>query len=72
MEKHLGAALVLIDKVNDGYTAHRLLAIGHLFQAQVESRQWPELSQAIREARREYQRNGTPPPFDQLAGSMKG
>jgi hypothetical protein len=46
---------------------HRLLAIGHLCEAEDESQAWPDLHDAIRKARRAYQRAGTIPDFDALA-----
>jgi len=36
VEKHLGAAYVLVTESREGY-AHRLRAIGHLFEAEDES-----------------------------------
>ena len=60
VEKHLGAAWVLITEHRNGYP-HRLLAIGHLHEAEEESQAWPELHAAIREARKEYQSVGQMP-----------
>ncbi|MFH1022138.1 MAG: hypothetical protein V1809_01975 [Planctomycetota bacterium] len=65
VEKHLGAAYVLLAEVNDGY-AHRLRAVGHLHEAEDESQEWPELHQAIRAARRGYQAEGRMPDWDAL------
>ncbi len=45
VEKHLGAAYVLLTETREGY-AYRLRAIGHLFEAEDESQQWPELHDA--------------------------
>jgi hypothetical protein len=64
--KHLGAAWVLISEHQNGYP-HRLLAIGHLHEAEEESQNWPELHAAIREARKAYQRAGVMPDFTALA-----
>jgi len=36
-----------------------LRAIGHIFEAEDESQEWPELHNAIREARMAYQADGT-------------
>jgi len=69
VEKHLGAAYVLITETRDGY-AHRLRAIGHLHEAEDESQEWPELHAAIREARKAYQTDGTMPDWESLAGAM--
>jgi len=62
VEKHLGAAWVLIAEHQNGYP-HRLLAIGHLHEAEEESQAWPKLHTAIREARRAYQQSGQAPDF---------
>jgi hypothetical protein len=69
VEKHLGAAYVLLTETRDGY-AHRLRAIGHLHEAEDESQEWPELHNAIRAARKAYQINGTMPDWESLAGTM--
>lgn len=69
VEKHLGAAYVLLAETLDGY-AHRLRAIGHLHEAEDESQEWPELHAAIREARKAYQADGTMPDWESLAGAM--
>jgi len=66
VEKHLGAAWVLIAEHRDGYP-HRLRAIGHLHEAEDESQAWPELHDAIRAARKAYQQSGTMPEFAALA-----
>jgi len=64
--KHIGAAWVLILEHQNGYP-HRLLAIGHLHEAEEESQAWPELHGTIREARKAYQRTGEVPDFERLA-----
>ena len=66
VEKHLGAAWVLISEHQNGYP-NRLLAIGHLFEAEDESQEWPDLHAAIRAARKAYQADGTMPDWDKLA-----
>jgi hypothetical protein len=66
VEKHLGAAWVLLAEQRDGY-ATRLRAIGHVFEAEDESQAWPDLHDAIRAARRAYQQAGTIPDFGSLA-----
>ena len=76
VEKHVGAAMVLLSELNDqpddeasrrqGFS-RRLRAIGHLFEAEDESQQWPHLHDAIRAARKAYQANGTMPAWDTLA-----
>jgi len=87
VEKHLGAAMVLLAELNDlpyppspdGYGvpsdeasrrqsfSRRLRVIGHLFEAEDESQQWPDLHNAIRQARKTYQASDTMPSFNQLA-----
>ena len=76
VEKHLGAAYVLLAELNDLPDARRveppnlsrrLRAIGHLFEAEDEAQEWPELHAAIREARRTYQSTGKTPSLDPLA-----
>jgi len=47
--------------------SRRLRAIGHLFEAEDESQQWPELHAAIRQARKAYQADGTMPDFEHIA-----
>jgi hypothetical protein len=66
IEKHLGAAYVLLTEAREGY-AYRLRAIGHLFEAEDESQEWPDLHAAIRQARKAYQADGTMPGFAALA-----
>jgi len=46
---------VLLAEHREGYP-YRLRAIGHLHEAEDESQAWPELHDAIREARKSYQR----------------
>ena len=59
-------SLVLLTETREGY-AYRLRAIGHLFEAEDESQEWPQLHAAIREARKAYQADGTLPDWDTLA-----
>jgi hypothetical protein len=63
VEKHLGAAMVLIGEVLNGYP-HRLLAIGHLHEAEEESFDWPALRSLIRQARRRYQNHNAAPDWE--------
>jgi hypothetical protein len=65
VEKHLGAAFVLIGEVLNGYP-HRLLAIGHLHEAEEESFAWPILKAKIRHARRQYQNYNRAPDWHAL------
>ncbi|MGE4157603.1 MAG: hypothetical protein AB7F75_00735 [Planctomycetota bacterium] len=71
VEKHLGAAYVLLTEANDGY-AHRLRAIGHLHEAEDESQEWSIVHRTIREARKEYQTKGTMPDWDLFEFLVKG
>lgn len=74
VDKHLGAALVLLSETRDGYP-HRLRAIGHLHEAEDESQAWPELHTAIREARKHFQHTGSLPDFaalETLASRIRG
>jgi hypothetical protein len=72
IEKHLGAAYVLLTETRDlpgrqaGGYAYRLRAIGHLFEAEDESQEWPDLHAAIRAARKAYQSDGTMPDWASL------
>jgi len=45
----------------------RLRAIGHLFEAEDESQEWPDLHNAIRHARKAYQADGIMLDWDNLA-----
>ena len=67
VEKHLGAAYVLLTEAREGY-AHRLRAVGHLFEAEDESQEWPELHTAIRDARTRYQAGEEMPDWHDLDG----
>ena len=73
VEKRLGAAWVLLGEQRDG-CATRLRAIGHLFEAEDESQEWPDLHAAIRAARKAYQADGTMPDwpaFEALIGQVR-
>jgi len=70
VEKHLGAAYVLLTEAREGY-AHRLRAVGHLFEAEDESQEWPDLHAAIRQARKAYQADGTMPDWAALEGLIR-
>ena len=75
VEKHLGAAYVLLTEARDlpagqrGY-ACRLRAIGHLFEAEDESQEWPDLHAAIRQARKRYQAAEEMPDWNGLDGVL--
>jgi len=69
VEKHLGAAYVLLTEAREGY-AYRLRAVGHLFEAEDESQEWPELHAALREARNRYQAAEEMPDWKSLEGML--
>ena len=50
--------------------SRRLRAIGHLFEAEDESQQWPELHAAIRQARKHYQAAEEMPDWNTLEGMV--
>jgi hypothetical protein len=62
VEKHIGAAMVLLFETKTGYP-HYLLAVGHLHEAEEESQAWPDLAAAIRAMRKEMQTTGTVPDW---------
>jgi len=68
-EKRLGAAYVLLTDVREG-SAHRLRAVGHLFEAVDASQEWPDLHAAIRDARVRYQANGEMPDWQGLESML--
>lgn len=66
VEKHLGAACVILSEVQTGY-AYRLRLVGHLHEAQDESQDWPKLFDAIRNSRKAYQHSGITPDWEEHA-----
>jgi hypothetical protein len=70
VEKHIGAAMVLLSESKNDYP-HYLLAVGHLHEAEEESQAWPDLAAAIRTARKELQTTGTVPDLPSLATLIK-
>jgi hypothetical protein len=52
---------------NSQFFSYRLRAVGHLFEAEDESQEWPDLHAAIRQARKAYQADGTMPDWQVLA-----
>ncbi len=70
VEKHLGGAWVLVTEDNEGYDT-RLRVVGELYQAEDESQAYPELHDAIREARKAYQESRTVPDFKSLSRLLK-
>jgi SPP1 gp7 family putative phage head morphogenesis protein len=70
VEKHLGAAMVLMGEERDGYE-YRLRIIGHLHEAEDEAQEYDELHEAIRDARKKYQDKDEIPDWERLAGMMQ-
>ena len=48
------------------------IAHGYLFEVEDESQAWPDLHNAIREARKTYQQTGKVPDLDVLAAVIAG
>lgn len=69
VEKHLGAALVLMAEKRDGYE-YRLRIIGHLHEAEDESQEFNSLHDAIRDARKAWQEGGTVPDWEKLSEKL--
>ena len=69
VEKHIGAAMVMLSEIHNGYS-YRLQLIGHLHEAEDESQQWPQLHDLIRQARKAYQQQDAVPDWELLARTM--
>ena len=59
---------MLLSEMGDGYTKHRMFFIGHMHEAEAESREWPELYEAIRQARKDFHTRKITPDWKLLAG----
>lgn len=70
VEKHLGSAWALITETQNGYP-HHMMAVGHLHEAEDESQEWPDLHQAIRDARKNYQQKDKMPDWAKLRGLLE-
>jgi hypothetical protein len=70
VEKHLGAAMVMLSEIHDGY-AYRLQFVGHLHEAEDESQEWPPLHDLIRQSRKAWQQQGTVPDWERLAETLR-
>ena len=70
VEKHLGAAMVLLSEIHNGY-AYRLQFVGHLHEAEDESQQWPLLHDLIRQARKAWQQQGIAPDWALLGKTLQ-
>jgi hypothetical protein len=66
VEKHLGAAMVILSEIHAGYAYH-LRLIGHLHEAEEESQEWHSLFRLIRKARKEYQMQRIVPDWETIA-----
>lgn len=72
VEKHLGSAAVLMEEAARGWPDHRLLAIGHLAQAEEESHDdIPLLAERVRSLRKQYQATNEPLDFRDLSGALR-
>ena len=57
--KHLGQAAVLMDEALLGYPLHKVLAMGHMAEAESEALgKWPALANRIRDERKVYEMEG--------------
>ena len=54
----------------DAAVDYRRRTIGHLFEAEDESQEWPVLHNAIRSTRKTYQADGTMPDWETLDKSL--
>lgn len=70
VEKHVGAAYVLIVEARGEHPFHRIVAIGHLFEAADEAQQWPALHALLHEARRAYQYEDRAPDWTAIAEAI--
>lgn len=62
--------MVLIGETINGYP-YRLLAIGHLHEAEEECFDWPELKAEIRIARKDYQNRQYAPDWERMTRLLK-
>lgn len=60
-----------VEMAREGY-AYRLRAIGHLFEAEDESQEWPELHAAVREVRSRYQAAEEMPDWNAMEMMLTG
>ena len=69
VEKHIGAAMVILSEIHAGYAYH-LRLIGHLHEAEEESQEWDSLFRLIRKARKRYQTDSIVPDWDIIAQEL--
>ena len=69
VEKHIGAAMVILSEIHAGYAYH-LRLIGHLHEAEEESQEWESLFRLIRKARKRYQTKQVIPDWDIIAQEL--
>ena len=65
VEKHIGAVLVLVSELRDGYKT-KILAIGHLHEAAEECQDYVDLHLEIRKVRKEFQKSLELPNIDDV------
>ena len=70
VEKHIGAAMVMLSEIHNGYS-YRLQFIGHLHEAEDESQEWPQLHDLIRKTRKTYQQQGVVPDWELLGKTLQ-
>lgn len=69
--KHIAQASVLLDESKLGYPFHKWFAIGHLAEAESESRvNWPELAEKIRDFRLEIIRIDKEPDWEEPSSDL--
>jgi hypothetical protein len=66
IDRGRSAAYILLAETRGSY-AHHLRAIGHLREAEDESKEFPDLHATIRTARKAYQGEGAIPDWEALA-----
>jgi len=69
VEKHIGAAMVILSEIHAGYSYH-LRLIGHLHEAEEESQEWDSLFRMIRKARKAYQTQQVIPDWETIAREL--
>ncbi|MCL2119700.1 MAG: hypothetical protein FWH27_14890, partial [Planctomycetaceae bacterium] len=69
VEKHIGAAMVILSEIHAGYAYH-LRLIGHLHEAEEESQDWDSLFRLIRAARKAYQTANIIPDWEIIAQEL--
>jgi hypothetical protein len=69
--KHIAQASILLDESKLGYPFHKWYAVGHLAEAESESRaNWPELSKSIRDFRLEIMKVDKEPGWEEPSSDL--